>query len=86
MREVTGKFRPMIGGLKSKSGYDLSDEETVKQGWRYYTENIYKRDDNMTTIYEPNECEEEATILEEEVRKALKALSNGKSPDLMEYP
>ena len=35
----------------------------------------------MTTIYdETKECEEEATILEEEVRKALKALSNGKSP------
>ena len=33
----------------------------------------------MTTIYETNECEEEATILEEEVRKGLKALSNGKS-------
>ena len=35
----------------------------------------------MTTIYETKECEEEATILEEEVvKKALKALSNGKSP------
>ena len=34
----------------------------------------------MTTIYETKECEEESTILEEEVRKALKALSNGKSP------
>ena len=34
----------------------------------------------MTIIYETKECEEEATILEEEVRKALKALSNGKSP------
>ena len=63
-----------------KSGNDLSEEGTVKEGWRYYTENLYKRDDNMTTIYETKECEEEATILEEEVRKALKALSNGKSP------
>ena len=34
----------------------------------------------MITTYETNECEEEATILEEEDRKALKALSNGKSP------
>ena len=35
----------------------------------------------MTTIYdETREREEEATILEEEVRQALKALSNGKSP------
>ena len=66
--------------MKSTSGNDLSEEGTVKQGWRQYTENIYKRDDNMTTIYETKECEEEATILEGEVRKALKALSNGNSP------
>ena len=33
-----------------KSGNDLSEEGTVKEGWRYYTENLYKRDDNMTTI------------------------------------
>ena len=38
----------------------------------------------MTTIilYETKECEEEATILEEEVRKAL--MEN--NPDLMEFP
>ena len=52
----------------------------MKQGWRHYAENLYKRDDNMTTIYETKECEEEATILEEEVRTALKARSNGKAP------
>ena len=62
--------------LKSRSVNDLSEEVTVKEGWRFYTENLYKRDDNMTTIYETKECEEEATILEEDVGKALKALSN----------
>ena len=61
--------------INSTSGNAISEE-----GWRHYTENLYKRDDNLTTIYETKECEEEATILEEEVRKALKALSNGKSP------
>ena len=40
----------------------------------------------MTTIYETNECEEEATILEEEVRKALKACRMENHPALMEYP
>ena len=79
--KITGKYKPKIGGIKRTSGNDLSEEGPVKQGWRHYTENLYKRDDNMTTIYETKECEEEAMILEEEVRKALKALSNGKSPD-----
>ena len=34
----------------------------------------------MITIHETKECEEEATILEEELGKAPKTLSNGKSP------
>ena len=62
IREITGKYKPRIGGIKSTSGNDLSEEGTVKQGWRHYAENLYKRDDNMTTIYETKECEEEATI------------------------
>ena len=80
IRGITGKYKPRIRGIKSTSGNDLSEEVPVKQGWRHYTENLYKRDDNITTIYETKECKEEATILEEEVRKALKALSNVKSP------
>ena len=39
----------------------------------------------MTTIYETKECEEETTILEEEVTKVLNALSNGRAPG-SEYP
>ena len=34
IREVTGKFKPRIGGLKSKSGNDLSEGGIVKEGWR----------------------------------------------------
>ena len=79
-REVTGQFKPRTGELKSKAGNDLREEGPVKQWWRYYREKLYKRDDNMITIYETKECKEEATILEEEIRKALKALYNGKSP------
>ena len=85
IREVMGKSKPTIGGLKSKSGNDLSEEGPVKQGWRHYTEILYKRDDNMTTKYETKEYEEEATILEEEVRKA-KHCRMDNHPDLMEYP
>ena len=48
--EIPEKYKPRIGGIKSKSGNDLSEEGPVKQGWRHYTENLYKRDDNMTTI------------------------------------
>ena len=46
IREITGKYKPRIGGIKSTSGNDLSEEGPVKQGWRHSTENLYKRDDN----------------------------------------
>ena len=38
IREITGKYKPRIGGIKSTSGNDLSEEGPVKQGWRHYTE------------------------------------------------
>ena len=50
IQEITGKYKPRIGGIKSTSGNDFSEEGHVKQGWRHYTENLYNRDDNMTTI------------------------------------
>ena len=50
----------------------------MKQGWRHYTGNLYINQMTTWLLYETKECEEEATILEEEVRKAIKALSNGK--------
>ena len=46
----------------------------LKQGRRHYTENVYKRDDKYDYYIR------DKGILEEEVRKALKALSNGQSP------
>ena len=47
IREVIGTFTPRIGGLNIKAGNDLSGEGPVKQAWRYYTEKLYKRDDNI---------------------------------------
>ena len=32
IREITGKYKPRIGGIKSTSGNDLSEEGTVTQG------------------------------------------------------
>ena len=52
--------------MTSKSGNDLSEEGHIKQGWRYYTQTLCKRDDNMTTI------------IIGDVRKALNELFNGK--------
>ena len=41
IREITGKYKPRIGGIKCTSGNDLSEEGPVKQGWRHYIENLY---------------------------------------------
>ena len=41
IREITGKYKPRIGGIKSTSANDPSEEGIVKQGWRHCTENLY---------------------------------------------
>ena len=50
IREFTGKYKPRIGGIKSKSGNDLSEEgpvDCLKQGWRHYVQKTYINE--MTT-------------------------------------
>ena len=86
IRDVTGEFKPRVGGLKSKTGGNLCEEALVKERWREYTEDLYKRDANISEFYGANEYVEEASITKEEVRKAINSLSNGKSPGSDELP
>ncbi|PIK35145.1 hypothetical protein BSL78_28030 [Apostichopus japonicus] len=84
-RDITGEFKPRVGSLKSNAGGDLCEESLVKERWRVYTEDLYRSDHNIPQFTE-GIYEEEAPIIEEEVRKAVKSLANGKSPGSDELP
>ena len=80
VREITGKFTARAGGLKDKDGKVLTEEAEIKQRWKEYTEDLYKRDSKITVRFEPAEYVHEPTILESEVREALEDISNNKAP------
>ena len=47
--------------------------------WKEYTEDIYQRDSNMTDSCKINDYDLEPDILQDEVRKAMSSLANGKA-------
>ena len=86
IREITGKFISKLGGLKNKKGKNLTEDSEIKQRWREYTEDLYKRDDSSTEIFEEKDFECEPTVTESEVRWAISELSNQKSPGVDGIP
>ena len=47
LKEITGHFTARIGSLKKKERKVLTKEEEMKQRWREYTENLYRRDSKL---------------------------------------
>ena len=68
-----------MGSIKDKNGMDLTEAEDIKQRWKEYTEELYKKDlqdpDNhggVITNLEPD-------ILECEVKWALGSITRNKA-------
>src|SRR6218665_3873798 len=43
VKEITRKFTPRMGSLKSRDGKVIGDEEGMKSRWKEYSEELYKR-------------------------------------------
>lgn len=85
--EITGKSTDKLGVTKNREGKDLIEEEELKNRWKEYTEDLYKKDDDVVEEDEEDEeYEQEPEILESEVRQALSELSNRKSPGIDRIP
>jgi len=82
VKTLTGKFTPRMGTLRSGEGRMIKDEEGVKDRWREYTEELYKKylrvkEEQMTKeVYK-----EEPVILESEVEWAIRQLRDNKAPE-----
>ena len=76
IRDSQDQFVARNGTLLEKQ---LSNADEIKNRWKEYDEELYKRDFNMTGTLEYNEHETEPDILESEVRLAIEALENGKA-------
>ncbi|CAM2720441.1 unnamed protein product [Rotaria socialis] len=73
--EIKRTFHAKIGTIKDKQGRDLMEKEDIKNRWREYTEELYKK----TIELEPD-------ILESEIKWALECIANNKAPGIDEIP
>ena len=44
IRDTKGIFHAKMGSIKDRNGMDLREAEDIKQRWKEYTEELYKKD------------------------------------------
>ena len=61
IRDTTGTFHTEMGRIKDRNGMDLKEAEDIKNMWKEYTEELYKKDlhdpdnhDGVITHLEPD--------------------------------
>lgn len=64
--------------LNDQKGIMLSDQEKIKERWKQYTENLYRREKRMADTFEEDSYKEETVILENKMKAALKVLGRNK--------
>ena len=50
IRATKGTFHAKMGSIKDKNGLDLTEAEDIKRRWQEYTEELYKKDDQIITM------------------------------------
>ena len=86
VKEITGDFTPRLGIVKSKGGRTLQEEEKIKARWKTYTKDLYKRDGNITDLFEEKTYEMVLSITHSNIRKALHDIKYNKSPESDKIP
>eukprot|EP00794_Sanderia_malayensis_P001894 gene1894-2149_t len=83
--EVKNRFAAL--DLVEREPDDLWQEEIrVKERWKEYTEELHKRDENITLTFEEKNYEQELSVTKEEVEKVVKELTNCKSAGIDDIP
>ena len=58
----------------------LMDQESVKERWKEYAEDLYRKNENIKAPFTETEFPKEAGILPCEVEAAIKDIADNKSP------
>jgi len=80
VKELTGQFNAKRSGILNSSGKNVIDEAEINTRWKEYTENLYKKDENITEVFEEKSIEMEPAILKSETKKALCDIAYNKAP------
>ncbi|XP_062831453.1 uncharacterized protein LOC134297540 [Anolis carolinensis] len=79
IKKIGGKFQAKMGMIKNKDGKDLTEAEEIKKRWREYTEDLYRKDNNIEDSFDGVVSELEPDILRSEVEWALRSIANNKA-------
>src|SRR6218665_2907635 len=81
VKEITRKFTPRMGSLKSRDGKVIGDEEGMKTRWKEYSEELYSEDKRIEKEQTyTTDFEMEPEVMEAEGEWAIKQLKNNKAP------
>ena len=61
---IKGAFRPKMGTIMNKNGRDLVDAEEIKERWKEYMEELYKKHLNEPDYFDSVVSHPEPDILE----------------------
>ena len=73
--EIRGTFHARMGTIKDRNGKNLTKAEDIKNRWREYTEELYKKGLNDLTNHDGVVTHLEPDILESEVKWALGSMT-----------
>lgn len=83
VKSLTRKFKPTIETVKDKDGVMLSDRSNVKERWKNYCEELFKKNVNINCIFNPTQDTSEQVEpppLRSEIDKAIRDLKSSKTP------
>jgi len=86
VKEITGKFTPHMGGVKSRRGKSIQEADDIKKRWREYVEELYSKDVSVTEPFEPTGFAQEPSVTEAEVRRAIHDIKSNKAPGIDNIP
>ena len=85
IRDTKGPFHAKMGSIKDRSGMDLTEAENIKKKQQEYTEELYKKDLNVSDNHNGMITHLEPDILKCEVKWALGSITTNKLVEVMEF-
>ena len=85
IQDTKGTFHANMGSIRDRNCMDLTEAEDIKQRWKQFTEELYKKD-----LHDPDNHDGVIThlkldILESEVKWALGSITLNKASKVMEF-
>ena len=79
IRDTKGTFHAKLSTIKDRNGTDLTEAEDINNRWQEYTEELYKKDVNVSDSHNGVITHLESDILKCKVKWALGSITTNKA-------